>query len=279
MKRVWVPASALLFLSLLSWCSPARIGTLVVAPEPAAQPEPAPPPVPEPDAMPIRHLAAWDGENLRQKPIMHQAVWRQRGIGLPLETDDPEARAKRVVMLTFDDGPGVGTESILDTLAKYHVPAMFFITRRAMQHPDLVEREYREGHTIAPHSMTHANLTKLTPEQIRQELDPLIDLIRQVTGAPPKYLRPPFGAYNKEVQAVAREYNLEIVNWTHGSLDWDGTDAKGYKDPNQVVEDATRGLYRGSVILFHDTLKQTAEALPDVINRLREAGFEFVVLQ
>lgn len=206
--------------------------------------------------------------------------WYPRGIGLPLTTDDPEGKDKKVAMLTFDDGPSDtgSTARILDVLAENNVKAMFFITGYGAKHRDLVEREFKEGHVLAPHTQTHANLTTLTVPQMRAEIEPVMNLIKEVTGESPKYFRPPYGAYNKQVLALMDEYHMQLVNWDDGSLDWDGL-KNGYKDPNIVVNDVMKQLHRGAIILMHDTNKHTAEALPEIIRRIRAEGYEFVVLQ
>lgn len=210
-----------------------------------------------------------------------QGHWYPRGIGLPLTTDDPALKDKKVAVLTFDDGPSTSdsTARILDALKEQNVKAMFFVTGAAFKHRDLVERMHREGHVVGPHSMTHANLTRLQPAEVREEIEPLNGLIESVTGAKPKYLRPPYGAYNPDVQAIARELGLELINWTDGSLDWQGPDIDGYKDPKVIVADVLRQLHRGAIVLMHDTKRHTADALPEVIRRIRAEGYEFVVLR
>ncbi|HWI51887.1 MAG TPA: polysaccharide deacetylase family protein [Symbiobacteriaceae bacterium] len=206
--------------------------------------------------------------------------WYPKGIGLPLTSDDPAAQGKKVVMLTFDDGPSDtgSTASILDTLARENVKATFFITGYGAKHRDLVERIHREGHELGPHTVTHANLSELSPKGIHEELDPVVQVIKEVTGENPKWLRPPFGAYNQTVIDIAKnDYGMGILNWTDGSLDWDGV-KNGYKDPNIVIKDTMEQLYPGAVVLMHDTLKHTAEALPEIIKQMKSQGYEFVVL-
>lgn len=205
--------------------------------------------------------------------------WYPRGIGLPLTSDDPAAQGKKVVVLTFDDGPNPGTtDRILDVLAENNVKAMFFITGYGMKHRDLVEREYREGHVLGPHTMTHANLSELSVPEMRAELEPVNKVIEEVTGSKPHWLRPPFGAYNDALINLSKEYGMEVLNWSDGSLDWDGV-KDGYKDPNKVIEDTMKQLHPGAVILMHDTLKHTAEALPELIKRIKAEGYEFTVLR
>ncbi|HEY8347201.1 MAG TPA: polysaccharide deacetylase family protein [Symbiobacteriaceae bacterium] len=206
--------------------------------------------------------------------------WYPRGIGMPLATDDPAHQDDKVVMLTFDDGPSQtdSTARILDVLKAEGVRAVFFVTGYGAKHTDMLRRIAEEGHVIGLHTVTHSDLTTLTPEEIRAELVPLMETIETVTGQRPRYLRPPFGAYNDQVLAVAAELGLEVVTWTSGSLDWEGTDASGYKDPAVVVADVMSQLYPGAVYLFHDTLLHTAEALPTIIQRMQAEGYEFVVL-
>lgn len=205
--------------------------------------------------------------------------WYSPGIGLPLRSDDPAAQGKKVAMLTFDDGPHpVHTDKILDTLREQNVKALFFITGYGTKNKEALVRIHKEGHVIGVHSMTHANLPKLSEAEMRKELEPLIKIIEDVTGQKPKYMRPPFGAYNDKLRALLKEYGLELINWTNGSLDWAGVDANGYKDPNKIVEDVVQQLHPGANILMHDTHRHTAEALPQVIKQIRAQGYEFVVL-
>ncbi|HEY3366523.1 MAG TPA: polysaccharide deacetylase family protein [Symbiobacteriaceae bacterium] len=248
------------------------------APETTAT-APAHPPVPAAEASDSQPQTVAPTPATPEGPPVPVVHWRQKAPGYPLVSDDPAAQGRKVAMLTFDDGPGAGTAKILDVLAENHVKALFFITGYALKYPELVAREFKEGHTLGVHTMNHPNLTKLTPAQMRPEIEPLVSLIDKVTGRKPKYIRPPYGAFNKDVAAVADEYQLEIINWTNGSLDWDGLDARGWKDPQLVVDSVMKQLYKGSIILMHDTKKHTAEALPDLIKRVREAGYEFVVLQ
>ncbi len=246
-------------------------GPPVVAAPPVDAPRQRPPvaasdPVGEPAPVPV------------QSPP--DVRWYSPGIGLPLTSDDEAAGGKKVVMLTFDDGPSNSgtTAAILDTLAAQGVKAMFFVTGKALQHQELVERIHREGHVLAPHSMSHPNMTTLTEQQMRAEIDPLVDLITDVTGQPPKYFRPPYGAYNDTLLALLDVYGMQLINWTNGSLDWEG-EHNGYKDPQRVVDDVMRQLHPGAVVLFHDTKRHTAEALSEVIRRIKAEGYQFVVLR
>ncbi|HYG60445.1 MAG TPA: polysaccharide deacetylase family protein, partial [Symbiobacteriaceae bacterium] len=104
-----------------------------------------------------------------------------------------------------------------------------------------------------------------------------LKLIEEVAGYKAKYLRPPFGAYNDQLINYAKENGMEVLNWTDGSLDWEGV-VDGYKDPKLVVEQVMEQLHPGAVVLLHDTLKHTAEALPEIITKIKAEGYEFIVL-
>lgn len=213
------------------------------------------------------------------EPSLPPIVWHPRGIGLPLASEDPRAEGLRVAMLTFDDGPDEHhTAEVLDVLKEKQVRAIFFVTGYGVKHKHLLYRIHAEGHILAVHGMTHANLSRLPVDKIREEMAPLVTMITEVTGEAPKYFRPPFGAYNADVRAVAEELGLLLVNWTNGSLDWVGVDANGYKDPNVVVNDVMGQLHRGAVILMHDTKRHTVEALPIIIDKIRAEQYEFVTL-
>jgi len=210
-------------------------------------------------------------------PAEPEVTWKPSGIGYPLVPSDPSVDQK-VAMLTFDDGPSDYTPQVLDRLKESGVKAVFFITGYgAERHPELVKRIHEEGHVLGIHTMTHPNMTELSRSEQIGEIQPLIDLITDVTGEPPRYFRPPFGAYNDELLATLDDLGLEAINWSNGSLDWDGV-VDGYKDPNLVVEAVLDQLHPGSVILAHDTMRHTAEAVPLIIAALRERGYEFVVL-
>lgn len=222
----------------------------------SAQPpeKPATPSAPAADTTPA------PAEKPPEKPVETKPTvqWLPSGIGYPLVPSDPAAAEQKVAMLTFDDGPTDITPAVLDALAKEKVKAVFFITGySADKHPELLKRIHDEGHVLAIHSETHANLSQIAPEEIRGEIEPLAKRIAAVTGQPPKYIRPPYGAYNDAVLQVTKEMGLQVINWSNGSLDWEGV-VNGYKDPKKVVADVMSQLHKGAVVLMHDTNKHTA---------------------
>jgi peptidoglycan/xylan/chitin deacetylase (PgdA/CDA1 family) len=210
-------------------------------------------------------------------PEAPAVLWQPQGIGYPLVPSDPAVETKGV-LLTYDDGPSQYTAQLLDTLKEKGVKATFFITGYgAAQYPEMLERIHEEGHTLAVHTTSHANMTGLSREEMLADIQPLVDLIEEVTGEKPRYYRPPHGAYNDTLLSVAEELGLELMTWSLGSLDWEGV-VDGYKDPQQVLADVDAQLHSGAVTLFHDTLKHTLEATPLIIDHLRAQGYDFITL-
>ncbi|MDB4894030.1 MAG: polysaccharide deacetylase [Firmicutes bacterium] len=239
---------------------------VTTTPVPPAATSPTPIPTPAPTPAPVESTPA--------------IKWHPTDIGMPLVSDDPAAKGKKVVMLTFDDGPSpTGTTAkILDILKENNVKAMFFVTGYGAKNRDLLEREFKEGHTIGTHTQTHAYLPDLTVAQMRAEIEPVIKTVTELTGTRPKYFRPPNGAYNAALRGLLKEEGQQLINWSDGSLDWDKL-KDGYKDPKLVVDQVMNYIHPGAVVLMHDTHQHTVEALPELIKQIRAAGYEFVVMQ
>lgn len=245
--------------------------------KPASDPAPEPGPKPaeqgpskEPDKAPAKPSEGAESPSPAQK-----LNWRPAGIGLPLVTDDPAGKNLKVAMLTFDDGPTSAghTAKVLDALKEHGARAVFFITGNGLKNRDLVERIHREGHVLGVHTLSHANLTKLTPAEMRKEIEPVVGLIQEVTGSRPTLFRPPYGAYNDQVLAVLKEYDLEPINWTNSAKDWE------HREAQKVADEVVGQLHRGAVILMHDIKAHTAEALPDILKRIKAEGYEFIVMK
>lgn len=269
MKKQVLPI--LLLAALLSACAakPQAVSTQPTTPQSptATQPsqtEPSKPAVPEkPKVDPVQAMG-----------------WYESDIGYPMKSDDPKAANLKVAMLTFDDGPTKDvTPQILDTLKKEKVRAIFFVTGYSVAaNPDMLKRIAAEGHIIGVHTMSHPDLAKLSKDDQRKEIEPLIKTITDLTGKRPTYIRPPFGSYNKDTLALCKELGLTVTTWSNGSLDWDGLDKDGHKDPQKVIDSVMEQLTPGSNILMHDTHQHTADALPKLIQTLRDKGYQFVTL-
>ena len=178
---------------------------------------------------------------------------------------------KKLVALTFDDGPfPETTPKILDILTKKDVPATFFMLGNlARTYPDIVQRIAKEHHQVASHTMYHQNLIRLTPEAAQADLDESKTVIKNITGSDPAFVRPPYGNYNDFIAAAAAR---PLILWSVDTEDWSS------KDPDAIVATAMREVYDGAVILMHDIYPTSVDALPTLIDTLRDAGYEFATV-
>lgn len=183
---------------------------------------------------------------------------------------DPE---KPMVALTFDDGPGKYTEELLDILAEYEVKATFFmIGSQIDDYTEAVKRMEEEGHELAGHTWSHRQLTKLSDEEMTDQIMTTRAKIYEVTGVDATLLRPPYGSYNDKVKKVCQELGVVMVNWSVDTLDWKNKNAdKVYNVIMKDVED-------GKIILCHDLYETTVAAIERVIPELKEQGYQFVTV-
>lgn len=187
---------------------------------------------------------------------------------------------KRQIALTFDDAPDTDfTPKVLDVLKQEGVKATFFVVgNRVEKHPDIVKRMVDEGHMIGNHSYNHANLPKLSDAEFRDQIIKTDELIRQFTGYIPNIVRPPYGNISEEQIKWLASQHKKIVNWNVDSLDWKGLSAE------QVRTNVLAHVSPGAIILQHsaggtgEDLTGTVEALPGIINKLRNDGVTLVTI-
>ena len=209
-----------------------------------------------------------------------------------------------LVTLTFDDGPASPfTEQILDILRDRRVPATFFVCGQNVEHhPDILRRICAEGHTLGNHTYSHPFPYFLPRRRLAEEIDRTQQAIERETGKRPVVFRPPYGARWFGLYPVLRERDLKVVQWSDTGYDWKS-------DARATVRAALEHLGPGSVILLHDGLEGTqgflkwawrevfaldervarhslradrshvVEALPQIIDGTRKAGFQFVPLE
>src|SRR5262252_6631938 len=211
--------------------------------------------------------------------------------GYPLSYHiDQIGAAKNKLAITFDDGPDPNwTPKILDILKEKNVPATFFVIGLdANKWPQLLRREYAEGHEIGNHTYSHPDWESpnLSPTQIRWELNLTERLIESIVGAKSLLFRPPYGIdhqpeYAEEVARlpVAQEMGYIIIGQKVDPHDWSQI-APGVPLPAaNIVRNVLDEASDGNIILLHDgggNREQTVIALPQLIDALRAKGYEFV---
>jgi peptidoglycan/xylan/chitin deacetylase (PgdA/CDA1 family) len=176
--------------------------------------------------------------------------------------------------LTFDDGPAVHTEQILNILKTEEVPAAFFsIGNRAEAMPDIVQRWQNEGHLIGNHSYAHSfHFDWQGREKMAAEIRRTNDVIRSIIGKSPLFFRPPYGVTNPNLSQAISLTGMHSIGWSLRSYD------TAAKDADQLLQKLLRKVKGGDVILLHDSVPHTASILTAFIHACRQKGFTFVRL-
>lgn len=178
---------------------------------------------------------------------------------------------KKLVALTFDDGPSVATTpSLLDILTEKDVPATFFMLGSMVRaHPDIVKRIEKERHEIASHTMYHQNLIRIPADSARADINEARTVLTDILGHGPTYTRPPYGNVN---DIVIDSVGTPIILWSVDSEDWRS------KDPGSIVSVTMSEVYDGAIILMHDIYPASVEAIPILVDTLRAGGYEFATI-
>lgn len=189
----------------------------------------------------------------------------------------PAQAAAKYVYLTFDDGPSTPyTSQIVSILTNYQVHATFFeIGTNVTAHPSLTRLARHAGNSVQNHTWGHKNLTKVTWQSFKYQVNAAASAIRAQTGYTPRCLRPPFGAVNSKVYSRAASLGKTIVLWTVDPRDWSrpGTAT--------ITRRVLNNVKTGSIILLHDgggNRSQTVAALPAILKTLKARGYGFRTL-
>lgn len=184
---------------------------------------------------------------------------------------------KKQVALTFDISWGEERAGpILDVLEQKELKkATFFLSSPwAESHPDIVKRIVDMGYEIGSHGHRHENYSSLSDEEIREQITKAHSILTEVTGKEPNLIRYPNGDFDQRVLKIADKLGYKSIQWDTDSLDWmnPGTE--------KIIQRVVSKAHPGDIILMHasDSCKQTHEALPTIIDELRNKGYEFVTV-
>lgn len=183
---------------------------------------------------------------------------------------------RRLIALTFDDGPSAHTEALLDVLERHRVPATFFVLgERVDAHPRAMERLLRSGMAIGNHTRSHPLLPRLGRRAQQAEIDAGAGAIVAAGAGLPRLFRPPYGAQDATTAALlARRGGLSVL-WS--------VDSEDYTRPGaaRIADRVVAAAHPGAIVLLHDgggDRTQTVEAVRRIIPRLRRAGYRFVTV-
>ena len=181
--------------------------------------------------------------------------------------------------LTFDDGPHAqGTPAVLEVLAAAGVRATFFLVGEQLRrNPALGAEIVAAGHAVGLHCDRHRNLLRLTPRQVREDIERAQATIEDLTGRTPALYRPPYGILNSSALRLARRRGWRTLLWSAWGRDWEAR-----ATPASIASRVTDGAGEGSVLLLHDaddygapgSWRRTAAALPRALEVLAGRGLQ-----
>ena len=177
---------------------------------------------------------------------------------------------KKLVALTFDDGPNYNTNKILDVLNKYHVPATFFVLGSKIKGNEYILKKMKDsGMEIGNHTYNHLLLTKYKEDKIKKEITDTNNLIFEITGKEPKLFRPSYGSFNKKIKNISE---MPIIIWDIDTLDWK------YHNSKKITSRVVNKVKDGDIVLMHDIYSATSNALDNIIPMLANKGYSFVTV-
>ncbi len=220
------------------------------------------------------------GSNLNRKAVL-QFLGMLYLVCLLLKSGDMAETAETVgtvgmqkpkIAITFDDGPHpVWTPKLLEGLKEREVLATFFLIGENIEgNEELVKEMYEGGHIVGNHTYHHVEMTKLSDEKAAEEIRMTNEKISAITGAPVAFMRPPFGAWQKEL-----EWQMQVlpVSWSVDPLDWTT------KNADEIVQKVVTEVKENDIILMHDCYESSVSAALRIIDILKESGYEFVTVE
>jgi polysaccharide deacetylase family sporulation protein PdaB len=157
---------------------------------------------------------------------------------------------------------------------KVHKATFFLSSPWSKTHPKLVNQIKDSGYEIGSHGHKHENYSSLSDEDIRKQISTAHTTLTELTGQSPRLIRMPNGDFDKRVLQVASTLGYKTIQWDTDSLDW--------KNPGTqvIIDRVVNKAHPGDIVLLHasDSCKQTHEALPVIIDKLRAQGYEFVTV-
>jgi peptidoglycan/xylan/chitin deacetylase (PgdA/CDA1 family) len=181
---------------------------------------------------------------------------------------------RRVIALTFDDGPSPYTPEIVRILVRWYVPATFFVVGQQLRYFSAgVRDELRHGFEVGDHTENHAWLVRLGAAQQRAQVGAVAGQLQRLGGPAPRLFRPPYGVWNSTTLATLRRLHMLMVLWSIDPGDWRRPGTKA------IVSDVLSHSKPGAIVILHDgggDRNETAAALPAIIRGLRRRGYTLV---
>ena len=181
---------------------------------------------------------------------------------------------EKTIAVTFDAAwSAEDTDELISILKKHNARATIFCVGDWVENNKAsVKAFYENGHEIANHSDTHADFSKASAQEIKQEIESCNKKIADIIGKKPLLCRAPSGAYDNKSISVCESLGMKMIQWDVDSLDWKKLSV------DEMYERATGKVQNGSILLFHNGVENTPEALDRILEKLKKDGYEFVTV-
>lgn len=177
---------------------------------------------------------------------------------------------KKLIAITFDDGPSVYTNNLIDTLVKNKASATFFMLGKNLNnYKDTILKAYNSGMEIGYHSYNHKNFKRQKLDDIVSEFNESNEVLKSITGDSFHLIRPPYGYINDKIK---NSLDASFILWNIDTLDWK------YKDSNYLVSYVLENAKDGNIVLFHDIHKTSVEAIEKLLPELYVNGYQVVTI-
>jgi polysaccharide deacetylase family sporulation protein PdaB len=203
-------------------------------------------------------------------------------MGMTIKSDNPIRRLpiycvetdEKKVSITFDAAwSAEDTDEILAILKEYNAKVTIFVLGTWVDsNPDAVKKFHKAGHEIANHSDTHKLFSKVSREEVIKEIEECNKKIEAVTGEKVKLLRAPSGDYDNKSIEIAESMNMKMIQWSVDSLDYKKLSV------DEMYSRVVTKTENGSIILFHNGVENTPDALRKILEKLKNDGYEFVTV-
>ncbi|MCC6591005.1 MAG: polysaccharide deacetylase family protein [Bryobacterales bacterium] len=186
-------------------------------------------------------------------------------------------RSRKVIALTFDDGPTKGTRQLLEALDRYQVKATFFqIGRHAGQSPEIAREVSKAGHEIGNHTYNHLALWLKPSRTVESEISRAQTVLTAIHGTAPRWFRAPYGVRWFGLSRSLSRHGLTGVMWTTIARDW-------ALPAGEIVKRLEGGIANGAIYCLHDgrgtrdqpDIRPTVEAVKALVPILKGQGYEF----
>ncbi len=182
---------------------------------------------------------------------------------------------RKVVALTFDDGPSTATNRFLRVLERFDAHATFYVLGSLIPGREVVlQRAVAQGHSIGNHTLDHVNV-RAGGATAKAQIIPTTTRIHKVTGVRPCTFRPPYGLRTRSLDRIVRDQRMLSILWNVDTSDFSGI------PPDLIARSAIAGIRRGNIMLMHDgggDELNTLAALPQILRAIKRRGFKAVTV-